>query len=132
MEDVKVLFFIKSSGIHNGNDVRKKILTGVAFPSAPRRLNSKNNKRCEQTEDRTSNLIRTTLSSTHSNEFIGTLITRSWQSLPSQHSLTLVMRFKDTVNGLILWMERTDFSTAFPQMLVVYDSQVQSTRQIMD
>ena len=37
--------------------------------------------------------------------------------LPSQHSL--VMRFKGMINGLPLWMERTDFSTAFPSMLAV-------------
>ena len=35
----------------------------------------------------------------------------------SQHSLA--MRSKGMRNGMLLWMERTDFCTAFPAMLAV-------------
>ena len=42
-------------------------------------------------------------------------VSKSCGYLPSQHSL--VTRFKGNINGLPLWMERTDFSTAFPTML---------------
>ena len=55
---------------------------------------------------------------THNNESIGTLITKSWQSLTSQHSL--VMRLKGIKNGLHLWMVGTDFCTAFPLMLAAW------------